>query len=141
MTDRLSRHGGVVALGLVLIAASGTVLAQSRGELLYATHCSFCHTTQVHWRDKRAATDWATLRAQVDRWQSAEALAWNEATVVEVANFLNDTIYRFEPVPGSRSLLPRDGVIEPPASRRSPATRWTVRASLSTSKSLDPPGP
>ena len=28
-----------------------------RGELLYDTHCRGCHTEQVHWRDKKLATE------------------------------------------------------------------------------------
>ena len=39
----------------------------SRGELLYTKACVACHTTQVHWRDKKLATDWKSLQAQVGR--------------------------------------------------------------------------
>src|SRR5574338_705145 len=35
----------------------------TRGELLYSTHCIACHSAQVHWREKKLATDWATLRS------------------------------------------------------------------------------
>lgn len=31
--------------------------AQSRGELLYATHCITCHTSEMHWRDKEIGFD------------------------------------------------------------------------------------
>lgn len=86
---------------LALLAAAlcgGPALAQdrvpSRGELLYTTHCVACHTTQVHWRDKKLATDWPSLKAQVQRWQARASLDWNDADVTEVARFLNDTIYR-----------------------------------------------
>jgi cytochrome c len=44
----------VVALGLALALSAH---AQSRGELLYSTHCVACHTAKIHWRDGRAATD------------------------------------------------------------------------------------
>jgi mono/diheme cytochrome c family protein len=68
----------------------------SRGELLYNTHCIACHSTELHWRDNKLATDWPTLKAQVRRWQGNAGLRWSEADVVEVARFLNDTIYHHE---------------------------------------------
>lgn len=87
----------VVALGSALPA-----LAQSRGELLYTTHCIACHTQQMHWRDQRRATDWASLRAQVQRWQREARLDWGDDDVFEVTRHLNDTIYRFMPPPDGR---------------------------------------
>lgn len=73
-----------------------TAWAESRGELLYATHCIACHTTQMHWRDNRIATDWPSLTAQVRRWQGTASLAWTERDILEVARYLNDSIYHFE---------------------------------------------
>lgn len=73
----------------------------SRGELLYTTHCVACHTTQVHWRDQKLATDWERLKDQVRRWQGTAALQWSEAEIVEVARYLNDTIYH-HPQPSDR---------------------------------------
>jgi mono/diheme cytochrome c family protein len=69
--------------------------APARGELLYRTHCGECHTTQMHWRAKRLATDWASLTAQVRRWQANAGLGWPEPTVEEVVRYLNTTIYKF----------------------------------------------
>lgn len=69
--------------------------SESRGQLLYTVHCIACHTTQVHWRKERKATDWTTLNVQVRRWQDNAGLQWTEDDVVEVALFLNETIYRF----------------------------------------------
>jgi mono/diheme cytochrome c family protein len=83
----------VVALSLVADASAG---AQSRGELLYATHCIACHTTQMHWRDNRTASDWPSLQAQVRRWQGAASLGWTEGDILAVTRYLNDSIYRFE---------------------------------------------
>ena len=67
----------------------------SRGALLYDTHCIECHNAQVHWRDRRQARDWATLKAEVYRWQAAARLAWTEADLDAVTDYLNDTVYRF----------------------------------------------
>ena len=70
--------------------------AESRGELLYATHCIACHTSEMHWRDNRVATDWPSLKAQVRRWQGVASLAWTERDILEVTQYLNESIYRFK---------------------------------------------
>jgi mono/diheme cytochrome c family protein len=69
--------------------------APSRGQLLYTTHCVACHNSQVHWRDRRLATDWDTLKAQVQHWQARVLLTWSDDDIVEVTRYLNDAIYRF----------------------------------------------
>jgi hypothetical protein len=68
---------------------------RSRGELLYSTHCVSCHTSQIHWRDNRLATDWPSLKAQVRRWQSNVGLNWSDSDVVEVARRLNALYYHY----------------------------------------------
>ena len=97
---------------LVVMAASAAAQAQSqssptRGELLYTTHCVACHTTQMHWREQRLATNWDILKALVQRWQSRARLAWSDDDVLEVARHLNDTIYRYPQTSGRVSLLTR----------------------------------
>ena len=69
--------------------------SDARGELLYSTHCVSCHSAQVHWRDKKLATDWPSLRAQVRRWQSNIGMSWTEDDIVAVARYLNVRYYRF----------------------------------------------
>ncbi len=88
---------GRVALCCVLMAAGSAAHAQSpsRGELLYTTHCGACHSTQMHWREKKLATTWETLKAQVRRWQGVARLEWGEAEIEDVARYLNETIYRY----------------------------------------------
>lgn len=95
---------GMITLASILL---GTALAlpaplnaqqprsESRGQLLYTLHCIACHSTQIHWRNERKATDRTSLNAQVRRWQGNSGLQWTEEDVVEVALFLNETIYRF----------------------------------------------
>jgi mono/diheme cytochrome c family protein len=87
---------------LVVLAGTtgGAALAQAvapptRGELLYATHCIECHSTQMHWRERREARDWDSLKAQVRRWQANAGLGWSDDDIVAVARHLNDTIYRY----------------------------------------------
>ncbi len=87
----------VFAAVAVVLACSPAAVAQSRGELLYTTHCIACHTTQMHWRDGRAATNWSSLAFQVRRWQGAASLGWSESDILDVCRYLNETIYRFDP--------------------------------------------
>jgi hypothetical protein len=69
--------------------------SESRGELLYSTHCNSCHTSQVHWREQNLATDWKSLVAQVRRWQNISGLSWNEEEITGVANYLNAVFYKY----------------------------------------------
>lgn len=77
-------------------AAAQDQPAPTRGQLLYTTHCIACHTSQVHWRDRRQATDWESLKQQVRQWQASIGLQWSDDDIVEVARHLNTTIYRFQ---------------------------------------------
>jgi hypothetical protein len=89
------------------LASTGTLgisqvaLPASKGELLYTTHCVTCHTTQMHWREERKASDWDSLKAEVRRWQGNAGLAWSDEDITEVARHLNDTIYKY-PQTGNR---------------------------------------
>lgn len=78
------------------LVAAPSAMAQSRGELLYTTHCIACHTTQMHWRDKRVANNWPALKAQVRRWQDAASLGWGDGDILDVSRYLNESIYHFE---------------------------------------------
>ena len=114
--QRAARSRAAIRLALALcgpfsaLALVANAQAESRGELLYATHCIACHTTQMHWRDQKVATDWSRLKSEVRRWQRTAALDWSEADIVEVARYLNDSIYRFAQTPEpSASLGPQPG--------------------------------
>jgi len=86
---------GLLAGAVPLRAQSPGQSAPSRGELLYETHCVACHTKQIHWRDRKLATDWASLSQQVRRWQGNSGLHWSDEEIDEVARYLNARIYRF----------------------------------------------
>ena len=90
----------VYAAWLVGLMISLTTHAESRGdaprgELLYTTHCIACHNEKIHWRDRKIATDWNSLKAQVYRWQGVAGLAWNDDDIVEVARYLNTRHYHY----------------------------------------------
>jgi len=91
-----------VLLGTLLCGTPAA--AQSRGELLYTTHCVACHSTEVHWRDHRLATDWDGLQAQVARWQAIGFLAWSDDDIAAVTKYLNERYYGFK-APGSPPVV------------------------------------
>jgi hypothetical protein len=96
-TSALAISAMLCALAGALLFGSPVSLAQtpSRGELLYSTHCIACHNSQMHWRDKRLATDWASLEALVRRWQAEAKLHWTDDDIAEVTRHLNRSFYRF----------------------------------------------
>ncbi len=88
----------LVALAMsACLACAQPVREPSRGELLYSTHCIACHSTEVHWRDKRLAKDWATLQAEVRRWQRVARLGWNDEDIAAVTRYLNTLHYHYPP--------------------------------------------
>ena len=87
---------------LPVAAQAQASVAPSRGQLLYEAHCIQCHTTQVHWREARAARDWPGLKAQVQRWQGQIGEQWPQEDVDAVARHLNATIYHY-PVTSERA--------------------------------------
>jgi len=72
------------------------VHSETRGKLLYLVNCKTCHTSNVHWRKDKLATDWASLKAQVVRWQSNMELGWGEEEITAVTRYLNATHYHFQ---------------------------------------------
>jgi len=84
-----------VLLGNLANADTLPLRAATRGELLYATHCIACHSAQVHWRDKKLATDWISLQVEVRRWQKLSGLGWNEDDVAAVVRYLNAHYYHY----------------------------------------------
>lgn len=95
---------GIVAL-LGTLASAPAAYAQSRGKLLYSTHCITCHTTTVHWRDKKLATNLSSLTFQVRRWQDVSGLGWSESDIQDVTRYLNESIYRYPPMAESAAQL------------------------------------
>ncbi len=98
---RLAPRHLAACLGLTLVLVSTASWSQTRGELLYATHCVACHNEQMHWRDKKQVVDWASLKAQVQLWQATALLGWTDDDVQQVARHLNDTYYRFAAPPAA----------------------------------------
>jgi mono/diheme cytochrome c family protein len=93
----------VFALCLLSVAHTDAyaqpVNSETRGELLYATHCSACHSSEIHWRKLQSATDWNSLETQVRRWQYNIGLGWRNEEIADVVWYLNEAYYGF-PLPG-----------------------------------------
>jgi mono/diheme cytochrome c family protein len=85
----------ILALACVAMPVAAQSADPARGALLYETHCVACHDKQVHWRDKKLVSDWPSLVAEVRRWQANVGLRWPDATIEEVARYLNRAFYRF----------------------------------------------
>lgn len=84
-----------IFFGMYASAETQPIHSASRGELLYSTHCIACHNTQIHWREKKLATDWTSLKSEIQRWQGISALEWNNADIEDVARHLNTIFYRY----------------------------------------------
>ena len=76
-------------------AQIGTKIYTNRGAMLYNNNFIQCHTQQIHWREKKIATDWESLIAQVDRWQRTSGLAWSKNDIKEVSRYLNGEYYHY----------------------------------------------
>lgn len=88
-------YGTTLILVAAAVAAQGPKADEARGELIYSTYCVGCHTTQVHWREKRLATDWTSLLAQCRRWQRNSGLSLGEDDIAAIARHLNALYYRY----------------------------------------------
>ena len=84
-----------LTVAATVVAGQSSGVGDSRGELLYSTYCIGCHTTEVHWREKKLATDWGSLRYQVRRWQENVAPGLAEEDNTAIARYLNDRYYHF----------------------------------------------
>ena len=89
----------VTALVLVpwlLAGASAGAADAERGGAMYDNHCTGCHTSKAHIRERRKAEDMATLRKWVQRWQEYQSLHWSASDVADVAAFLDERYYKFK---------------------------------------------
>lgn len=61
--------------------------------MLYENHCTGCHESEVHIRDKREVRSEDDLRRWIVRWQKELGLGWTEAEVEDVRRFLGERYY------------------------------------------------
>lgn len=84
-----------ICFGNIAVAGAQTIPEPQRGELLYSNHCIACHSTQIHWRDKKLAKDYQSLLAEIGRWQKLGGLGWNDEDISVVARYLNTLHYHY----------------------------------------------
>ena len=70
-------------------------MASPRGQLLYENHCTICHDSGAHIRERSKARSLTDIRQQVYRWSQQLDLEWSRAEINDVANFLNQHFYHF----------------------------------------------
>ena len=84
----------------ILLAAVLTqpVFAQSsplRGMELYGNHCTVCHDSQVHIREKRKAKSLAQVESWIRHWVKELKLPWTDEEIKEVLTYLNLRYYEY----------------------------------------------
>ena len=87
--------GIALALCSQMAHAQEHASAQRSGERIYKSYCLGCHTTKAHWREKRLATDWASLKFQVRRWVNNIGVELSEGEVDALTRYLSRRYYRF----------------------------------------------
>ena len=98
-------------------AAPGAAPDPDRGRALYETRCLGCHGESVHSREKRAARDFASIRAWVARWNDTLRAGWGSDEVDDVTAYLNATYYRYPCPPTVCKVLSE---LSYPANRTAP---------------------
>ena len=66
------------------------------GKKLLDEQCMKCHDDSVYTRANRFITNKAALRKQVDRCHLNTGAQWFDTDVDDVANYLNETYYKFK---------------------------------------------
>ena len=84
-----------VPLAALVMASPASAADIGRGRILYDSRCTTCHTTGVHTRPSRKATDFAGIRAQVERWNRELGGAWGREEIDDVSVYLNDLYYGY----------------------------------------------
>ena len=91
-------HRVPFAIALLSLACAGSAAASpAPGEPLYEAHCLGCHGPEVYTREDRKVTSLPGLHRQVQRCELALGLRWFDDEIGAVADYLNQSYYRFEP--------------------------------------------
>jgi hypothetical protein len=96
----MRRKLALIGTAVMALTAPALHAADRSAQTLHDTYCVMCHTTQVYTRADRLARDYATLRAEVDRWQKNVSLKWTQAEIDAVAGYLAQRYYKL-PCPDS----------------------------------------
>lgn len=66
-----------------------------RGMELYENHCTVCHESQVHIREKRKGKSLVQVEAWIRRWAGELRLGWTDVEVRDVLHYLNSQYYKY----------------------------------------------
>lgn len=66
-----------------------------RGQLLYENHCTSCHESTLHIRERRRARTLADLRGWAVHWSTYLKLNWGAEEVDDVVRYLNGKYYKY----------------------------------------------
>jgi mono/diheme cytochrome c family protein len=91
----MRRAATLVALAVALVAGTSSAQAPDAGlgGVLYARHCSACHTPKVHRRVPSAAIDRDALRFIVQVWSEERGLGWTGNEIEAVVRYLDESYY------------------------------------------------
>ena len=67
-----------------------------RGRQLYENHCTSCHESQVHIRERTRVRSMTDLHYQVRRWRDELELSWTTEDVEDVQHYLQRHFYRVD---------------------------------------------
>jgi hypothetical protein len=73
----------------------------ARGRLLYETHCGTCHYERVHERTRSEVKGLDDLRLTVAKWAEQTRRRFTPEEIDDVAEYLNESHYRFGLAPGA----------------------------------------
>jgi mono/diheme cytochrome c family protein len=90
--------GTGIALALWQAAAPAHAVDLARGRLLYENHCTGCHESRVHIRERHKARSADDVLGWVERWRTDLKLGWGAAEVADVAAYLDTKFYKVEKV-------------------------------------------
>jgi hypothetical protein len=85
----------LICISINFVFAAENNLNTNRGYLLYENQCNLCHNKQIHWQEKKVATDWISRVDQVDHWQNISGLKWSKNDTEDVSHYLDNTYYHF----------------------------------------------
>lgn len=80
---------------LLAFSASAQPTSPLRGMELYENHCTHCHESRAHIREKRKARSLAQIESWIWRWAKELKLSWTNEEVKEVLSYLNTRYYRY----------------------------------------------
>ena len=86
----------IVSTTLLFTAGDTTAADAARGRLLYENHCTVCHTSVVHVRERRKASSREDIQSWIRRWQKELGLQWGTPEVDDVTEYLNERYYQLK---------------------------------------------